>query len=237
MPIQGRGHGVTAKNGLVEGAAGSAHCPTMAASATVLTEKTRDSVVDIWGARTPFFGEWTDRIDQRTTAQPDRWVQSACVFCSNGCALDIGVTQGRIVGVRGRGEDRVNRGRLGPKGLHGWQANHHTDRLRHPLIRRGGKLENASWNEVMNLITRQSKEIQQRHSSAAIGFYNTGQLFIEEYWTLSTITDAGLGTPHVDGNTRLCTATASQALMQSFGTDGPPGSYTDFDTTEAIFHI
>ena len=52
-----------------------------------------------------------------------RWVQSACVLCSNGCGLDIGVEDGRIVGVRGRGVDRVNRGRLGPKGLHGWEAN------------------------------------------------------------------------------------------------------------------
>lgn len=38
---------------------------------------------------------------------------------SNGCALDIGVKQGRMVGVRGRATDRVNKGRLGPKGLHG----------------------------------------------------------------------------------------------------------------------
>jgi anaerobic selenocysteine-containing dehydrogenase len=38
---------------------------------------------------------------------------------SNGCGLDIGVKNGKVVGVRGRITDRVNRGRLGPKGLHG----------------------------------------------------------------------------------------------------------------------
>ena len=27
-----------------------------------------------------------------------------------------------MVGVRGRAEDRVNHGRLGPKGLYGWQG-------------------------------------------------------------------------------------------------------------------
>src|SRR6185295_9604364 len=48
---------------------------------------------------------------------------------------------------------------------------------------------------------------------------------------------AGLGTPHMDGNTRLCTATAAAALKASFGTDGQPGSYTDFDTTDAILHV
>ena len=43
------------------------------------------------------------------------------------------------------------------------------------------------------------------------------------------IAQAGLGTSHIDGNTRLCTATASQALRETFGSDGQPGSYTDFD--------
>src|SRR5205085_903562 len=54
----------------------------------------------------------------------------------------------------------------------------------------------------------------------------------------------GPRTPHlgswpvrVDGNTRLCTATAANALIESFGTDGAPGSYTDFDTTDAIFLV
>ena len=197
----------------------------------------RDSISDIWGKRRAYWGDWPERVDEISHGAVKKWVQSACVLCSNGCALDIGVADNRIVGVRGRAEDRVNRGRLGPKGLYGWQANHSADRLTQPLVRRSGRLEPASWDEAMGLLVRNSKEIQQQHTSAAIGFYNTGQMFIEEYWTLSTITDAGLCTPHVDGNTRLCTATASQALMQSFGTDGPPGSYTDLDTTDAIFHI
>ena len=33
--------------------------------------------------------------------EPDRWVHSACLLCSNGCGLDIAVKDGRIVGVRG----------------------------------------------------------------------------------------------------------------------------------------
>ena len=199
--------------------------------------ESRDSISDIWGRRDPYEGAWPARVDEYARAPVERWVQSACVLCSNGCALDIGVAGGRIVGVRGRENDRVNRGRLGPKGLYGWQANQATDRLTQPLVRRGKRLEPASWDEAMDLVVRKTTEIQAAHTSAAIGFYNTGQLFLEEYWTLSTITDAGLGTPHVDGNTRLCTATASHALMQSFGTDGAPGSYTDFDLTDAILHI
>lgn len=42
------------------------------------------------------------------------------MVCSNGCGLDIGVKDGKVVGVRGRATDRVNKGRLGPKGLNGF---------------------------------------------------------------------------------------------------------------------
>ena len=66
------------------------------------------------------------------------------------------------------------------------------------------------------------------------GFYTSGQLFLEEYYTLGVIGKAGIGTPHMDGNTRLCTATAAAALKASFGTDGQPGSYTDVDHCDAI---
>jgi ferredoxin-nitrate reductase len=65
--------------------------------------------------------------------------------------MDIGVRNGRIVGVRGRAEDRVNHGRLGPKGLNAWEANSSLDRLTRPLIRRNGQLEPASWDKAMDL--------------------------------------------------------------------------------------
>ena len=38
----------------------------------------------------------------------------------------------------------------------------------------------------------------------------------------------------MDGNTRLCTATAARGLIESFGTDGQPGSYTDIDHADAF---
>src|SRR6266480_663529 len=105
-----------------------------------------DRTADVWGERTPFAAdsEWPARVDTNLAlpeSEVDRWVQSACVLCSNGCGMDIAVAGGRIVGVRGRAEDRVNRGRLGPKGLDGWQANNSPDRLRRPLVRRDGQLQ------------------------------------------------------------------------------------------------
>ncbi|TFW09768.1 nitrate reductase [Oxalobacteraceae bacterium OM1] len=202
-------------------------------------KETRDSIADIWGERTPFHGQdqWPVRVDQRVSEEPERWVQSACVLCSNGCGCDIGVKDGRIVGVRGRAEDVVNKGRLGPKGLHGWEANNSPDRLTRPLIRRHGKLEPASWEEAMEAIVTKARETKEKYSAGAIGFYTSGQLFLEEYYTLAVIGKAGLGTPHMDGNTRLCTATAAAAMKETFGSDGQPGSYFDIDTTDCLLMV
>jgi ferredoxin-nitrate reductase len=83
-----------------------------------------DRIANPWGTRTPFGRdeEWPVRVDQFLEAgvgeeEVDEWVQTASILHSNGDALDIAVKDGRIVGVRGRPVDRVNKGRLDPKDL------------------------------------------------------------------------------------------------------------------------
>src|SRR5215211_1702345 len=127
---------------------------------------TRDRIAEPWGTRTPYGpgGPWPPRVDQHlregvTADDVDRWVQSASILHSNGDGLDIAVKDGEIVGVRGRAVDRVNRGRLGPKDLFGWQANASPDRLTRPLVRRGGALVEASWDEAMSLVVERTRAL------------------------------------------------------------------------------
>jgi anaerobic selenocysteine-containing dehydrogenase len=164
----------------------------------------------------------------------DRWAQSASILHSNGDAMDIAVKDGRMVGVRGRAVDRVNRGRLGPKDLYGWQANSSPDRLTRPLIRRHGELVETDWDTAMAAVAGRTRELLEERGPSSVGFYTTGQLFLEEYYTLALLAHGGIGTNHVDGNTRLCTATAAAALKESFACDGQPGSYTDIDHADVI---
>src|SRR4051812_48937274 len=201
---------------------------------TVAPELNQDRIADVWGPRAPYRGAWPARVDAHVEQEPERWVQSCCVLCSNGCALDIGVADGRIVGVRGRAADRVNHGRLGPKDLYGWQANHSPDRLTRPLVRRDGELVATDWDTAMDAVVGRVEALLEEQGPSAIGFYTTGQLFIEDYYTLGLIAHGGIGTNHVDGNTRLCTATAAAALKESFACDGQPGSYTDVDHADVI---
>ncbi|MFC9065249.1 molybdopterin oxidoreductase family protein [Streptomyces harbinensis] len=204
-------------------------------------QSSADRIAEPWGARTPYgrHQRWPTRVDTHLAEGigPDtveHWVQTASLLHSDGDAMDIAVADGRIAGVRGRAGDRVNRGRLGPKDLFGWQANASPDRLNRPLVRDGDRLVESDWDTAMNRVTSRSRDLLVERGPGSIGFYTTGQLFLEEYYTLTVLARAGIGTNHLDGNTRLCTATAAEALKETFGCDGQPGSFDDIDHADVI---
>ncbi|GAA5947777.1 hypothetical protein JCM3775_003872 [Rhodotorula graminis] len=212
----------------------------------VVTESRKSAEVDqIWGDRQPFHGDdkpWDVRVDTVLTEPEDQvknWVQSFCVLCSNGCAVDVAVKDGELVGMKGRAVDRINKGRLGPKGMYGWVSMKAEDRLKTPQIRNveTGQLEPATWDEALSLMVEKAKGLVKEFTPHSIAFYTSGQLMLEEYHSLALLGKAGFGTLHMDGNTRLCTATAAAAMRESFGCDGQPGSYVDFDHCDTLFMV
>jgi predicted molibdopterin-dependent oxidoreductase YjgC len=66
--------------------------------------------------------------------------------------------QGRADRRRARADDRVNRGKLGPKGLYGWRANS-ADRLTRPLIRRDGELVETDWETALGAAVEASRSL------------------------------------------------------------------------------
>ena len=55
-----------------------------------------------------------------------------------------------------------------------------------------------------------------------------------EFYTLGSSSAADSGTNNYDGNTTLSMASAVSGYKRSFGSDGPPGCYDDFDRTECL---
>lgn len=152
-----------------------------------------DRISDIWGTRTPHTAgsPWPKRVDQFLLdgideADVEKWVRGACLLCSNGCGLEVAVRDGRMVGVRGRAEDRINHGRLGPKGLYGWQGEQR-DRLTTPLIREEGRLIETDWDTAMGRVVERSRALLDTKGPLSHAFYTSGQLTIEEYYTLAVI--------------------------------------------------
>ncbi len=101
------------------------------------------------------------------------------------------------------------------------------------MIRENGRLIQTDWETAMTRIVERSRHLLDRHGPQSRGFHTSGQLTIEEYYTLAVIGKAGIGTPHMDGSTRLSTATWAAAFQEGFGVDGQPGSDTDIDHCDA----
>lgn len=170
-----------------------------------------------------------------TTGAVDRWVHSTCNLCSIGCGTEIAVKNNHIVGIRGKTEHDINLGRLDPKAKDQWIPNNHSTRLLSPLIRnQQGDLEEASWEEAMDLIVRKAKETVEEKGGDGFSIYSTGQGFLEDYYSIAKVGRAGLKTHLLDANTRLCTATTEWCLLQSFGADGVPAAFEDLDMAETV---
>ncbi|MBU1657703.1 nitrate reductase [bacterium] len=176
----------------------------------------------------PIFGMISD------AKKPDKWVFSTCGYCGVGCGLYIGVKDGKAVYTKGNPKHGVNMGTLCPKGLSEHQLINSPERVSQPLIRKNGKLTPASWDETYTKVSEEFKRIAKTHGEKAVGVISTGQLLTEEFYTLGKFVQLGLRTNNFDGNTTLCMASAVMGYKQSLGSDGPVGSYEDFEKANVI---
>jgi assimilatory nitrate reductase catalytic subunit len=179
----------------------------------------------------PLFGMISD------AKKPDKWVFSTCGYCGVGCGLYIGVKNGKAVYTQGNPKHDVNMGTLCPKGLSEHQMIDSPHRIMTPLIKKNGELTASTWDEAYSTVADEFKRIAKTYGEKAIGVISTGQLLTEEFYTLGKFVQLGLKTNNFDGNTTLCMASAVVGYKQSLGSDGPVGSYEDFEKADTIFLI
>ena len=165
------------------------------------------------------------------------WKYATCGYCSVGCSLEIGVNEkGTPVTTRGVGGANVNRGKLCIKGLTEAQVFQAAGRGTDPLIR--DKIfenwQTADWDTALDKTAEEFKRIQNQYGRDSVAVISTGQIMTEEFYTLGKLVRGVIGTNNYDGNTTLCMASAVSGYKRSFGSDGPPGCYEDFEHTECL---
>jgi len=99
-----------------------------------------------------------------------RVVQRICPLCEACCGLSLTVTGRQVVAIRGDDEDVFSRGYLCPKAIALKDLEDDPDRLRRPMIRRGGRLEPASWEEAWAEIGRRLPAVVEAHGRDALAF-------------------------------------------------------------------
>lgn len=165
------------------------------------------------------------------------WKYGTCGYCSVGCSLEIGLNQdGEAVTTRGVGDADVNRGKLCIKGLTEAQIFSAAGRGSQPLLRNKvfEPWQQADWDTALDRTADEFKRIQAQYGRDSIGIISTGQIMTEEFYTLGKLVRGVIGTNNYDGNTTLCMASAVSGYKRSFGSDGPPGCYEDFEHTQCL---
>lgn len=165
------------------------------------------------------------------------WKYTTCNYCSTGCSIEIGLNEeGKIVTSRGHAGADVNRGKLCIKGLLEHELFESPGRGKQPLMRDKfhESFSPTNWDTALDHTATKIKEIQAKYGRDAFAIVSTGQLLTEEFYTLGKLARGCIGTNNYDGNTTLCMASAVSGYKRSFGSDGPPGCYDDFEHTECL---
>jgi len=167
----------------------------------------------------------------------DAWHYTTCNYCSTGCSIELGLNKDKkIVTSRGHAGADVNRGKLCIKGLLEHELFDSAGRGTEPLMREQhfDEFKQTTWDNALDVSAQKIKDIQQQFGRDAFAIVSTGQLLTEEFYTLGKLTRGCIGTNNYDGNTTLCMASAVSGYKRSFGADGPPGCYDDFEHTHCL---
>jgi nitrate reductase NapA len=183
----------------------------------------------------PFAGRSAASED---AVEVDKWIKGTCRFCGTGCGVYIGVRNGRVAAIRGNPQAATNFGFLCVKGFKGYMSMYHPDRLTHPMIRQeDGNFKKVSWDVALDTVATRFKELQQKHGKDAVAYYGSGQCMTEESYTFNKLWKGGFKSNMVEGNPRLCMASAVGGYVTTFGTDEPAGSYADIEKAKTFFVV
>ncbi|MCY2957729.1 MAG: molybdopterin-dependent oxidoreductase [Planctomycetota bacterium] len=104
-------------------------------------------------------------IVRRTTCNRD---------CPDACGILASVAENVVTGLRGDSSHPVTRGFLCFRTSRYPELLAAKERLTHPLVRRGGQLLRASWDEALGLVAGQLLRIRAESGPAAIFHYRSG---------------------------------------------------------------
>ena len=164
-------------------------------------------------------------------------IQSTCNYCALDCNLDFYVEDNQIVKTVPTKGYPVNDGFCCIKGLSLDKQQKTVKPNSLPKIRRAdGSFQEVSWEEGFSYVADKLKELQEKYGRESVAGISTGQLTLEEFALFGHVMRNFLKA-NVDGNTRLCMATAVVAHKQSYGFDAPGFTLKDLELSDRIIFI
>jgi NADH-quinone oxidoreductase chain G len=167
------------------------------------------------------------------------YVPTVCTHCSNGCKTTLSVRNHEIIRANNRDLSGYNADFLCVKGRFGFDYTRHPERLTQPLIRLGGRLEPASWEEALQTVATRLAAIHKQNGPDAIALYGSNRTTNEENYLLGRLARASIGTNNVDHH-RTADYAGLMALatdLAAVGNDGIFATLRDLESAPAFLLI
>ncbi|WP_030249297.1 molybdopterin oxidoreductase family protein [Streptomyces violens] len=164
-------------------------------------------------------------------------VDTHCPYCSLQCGMSLRPEQGTVQVVE-RPDFPVNRGALCGKGRTAAEVLDQRVRLTEPLVRDGGTLRPATWDEALDRVAAGLDSARTVYGNDAVGVFGGGGLTNEKAYALGKFARVALGTSQIDYNGRFCMSSAAAAHGRAFGLDrGMPFPLADVARTGCVILV
>ncbi|MBI4850506.1 MAG: molybdopterin-dependent oxidoreductase [Acidobacteria bacterium] len=134
-------------------------------------------------------------VDSRFRSRP--WdmkeTVTTCTHCGDGCQINLGVRGNDYVRVASKDMKGINGEFLCVKGRYGCSFISSQERITKPMIRRGDKFEEVSWEEALRFTANKLKEISAKNKDS-VAILGSPRLTNESSFTLRRFAEKGLGT-------------------------------------------
>ncbi|WP_047871337.1 molybdopterin oxidoreductase family protein [Nocardiopsis sp. RV163] len=110
----------------------------------------------------------------------------------------------------------------------------HLTRLTQPLVRDGGELRPASWEEALDRAAAGFRRGAAEHGPNSFGMLSCARATNEMNFMAQKFTRVVVGTNNVDSCNRTCHAPSVAGLAAAFGSGGGTSSYTEIEDTDLI---
>lgn len=141
------------------------------------------------------------------TAQPYRFKarpwdlatsETSCVTCSVQCRGAIQSSSNRLVRLLGVDSEPINQGWLCDKGRYGYEWVHSEDRVREPMVRRDGRLVEASWPEALDAAAAGLRKVVDLHGPDSVAVIGGAHGTNEDAYAWARFAKGVVGTDNVD---------------------------------------
>ncbi|MGC8619597.1 MAG: formate dehydrogenase subunit alpha [Thermoplasmata archaeon] len=163
--------------------------------------------------------------------------KTVCPYCGVGCNVIVISDRKRILNILPSKREDINYGTLCIKGWKGFYYVQNDKRLKKPLKKVNDNFVEISWEEAIDLVVKNLKNIMDKYGPGALAFQASAKCTNEDNYLMQKLARQVFHTNNVDHCARSCHASTIEGLISTFGSGAMTTSIRDINNADLYFVI